>query len=223
MRTGPTPSSRNTHRFETERLEMSLPTQDDAEAVFGLIGGSDRTEICATLIWDGPEEISETKKWIDDVNTMSFGDIGFHWVIRDPGGDLTGQPGGVMGAIGTRPRGMEGRADMGYWLGRPYWGRGIMSEAVAGLIEFGFTQLDYYKIEAEVFSHNQRGIRLVERAGMTWEGVIRQSHRKYGELVDTAVYGFLLEEWEARAENSRTESSGSMSQMGDKQPREIRF
>lgn len=193
--TGPPPESRNTHSFETERLLLELPNESDAEVLFGLVGGPHRREICATLIWDGPEEIYETREWIEKANTLSFEDFGYHWVIRDREGSLSGASGQALGAIGTRPRDNPGRADVGYWLGRPYWGKGVMGEALRALIELGFNELDYYKMEADVHTHNERGIRLVESVGMNREGVIRRAFRKYGELVDTALYGLLREEW----------------------------
>lgn len=197
MGAGPAPDAKNDHEFETARLEMTLPVKSDAEVLYRLIGGPDRRSICATLVWDGPRDLSETEGWVEKVRASTFEEIGFHWVIRDRVGSVTDEPGQPLGAIGTRPRDNPGRADVGYWLGRPYWGQGLMSEALMALLVLGFTSLEFYKMEADVFGHNQRGIRLVERAGMRREGLIRKAHRKYGELVDVAVYGILREEWDS--------------------------
>lgn len=192
--TGPDPKSLNTHSFTTSRLSVGLPTAEDAQRLFDLVGGPDRRAICSTLIWDGPNDVEEVAEWIDKCHSQSFEDWGFHWVIRDKTGALGGDRGLVLGAIGTRPREEPGRADVGYWLGRRYWGRGLMGEALSHLVAYGFSDLDYYKIEAEVFTHNERGRRLVEGVGMTLEGVIRSAHRKYGESVDKAIYGLLRSE-----------------------------
>ena len=107
---------------------MDAPGAEDAPALFELIGGSDREVVTASLRWDGPDDISEIESWIERCRVNPFGESGFHWVIRDTSGELTGTSGQAMGSIGTRPLGVAGRADVGYWLGRPYWGRGIMSE-----------------------------------------------------------------------------------------------
>lgn len=193
---GPDPKSGNTFRLETERLVIDLPASDDVPILFGMIGGSDRAEICATLLWDGPESISEIANWVESCQTETFEDSGYHWVVRDRTGAFTGSSGQALGAIGTRPRGEPGRGDVGYWLGREYWGKGIMTEALSRLIEFGFHDLDYYKIEADVYTSNRRGLRLVERVGMKREGLVRQAYRKAGGFVDQTIYGILREEWD---------------------------
>jgi len=70
-----------------------------------------------------------------------------------------------------------------------------MTEALSGLLDYCFTSMDGHKVEADVFTHNVRGRRLVEKVGMTQEGIIRHAHRKAGEWVDQAVYGMLADEW----------------------------
>ena len=57
---GPDRAALNTYRIETERLVLEVPSESDAAALFSLVGGDDRLEITAGLIWDGPDEISET-------------------------------------------------------------------------------------------------------------------------------------------------------------------
>lgn len=196
-RTGPDPASTNTHRIETARLVIEMPEPSDAPTLFSLVGGSDRAEVCATLVWDGPDDVAEVKTWIERCRTERFEPFGFHWVIRDRHGAVAGEPGSVLGAIGTRPTETPGRGDVGYWLGRPYWGMGIMAEALRAVLELGFETLGYAKIDADVFTTNERGRRLVERAGMTLEGTIRRALRKQGEWVDVAVYGMIPEEMQS--------------------------
>jgi len=193
-RLGPDPTSTNTYDVQTERLHVDLPRGDDAPQLYALVGGDRREEISATLIWDGPDELADVEDWVERARTMPYEEWGLHWVLRDRVGSIGG-PGHVLGAIGITPRGSPGRADVGYWLGRPYWGSGIMAEALAGVLDLWFTSLDGHKIEADVFTHNVRGRRLVEKLGMQQEGVIRHAHRKRGEWVDAAVYGMLADEW----------------------------
>lgn len=192
---GPDPTSTNSHDFETERLHVDVPTSGDASQLYALLSGDLRQQICATLLWDGPEDLAEVEEWVEDCRTESYEDRGFHWVIRDRVGAVGAGAGQVLGAIGTRPREVPGRADVGYWLGRPYWGSGLMTEALSGLLDYCFTSLDVHKVEADVFTHNLRGRHVVEKVGMTQEGVIRHAHRKGGEWVDHVVYGILADEW----------------------------
>ncbi len=191
-RTGPDVDSLNTLRFTTERLLVDLPQPDDADVLFHLVGGPDRDAICATLAWDGPDDRSDTDWWIERCRTATYGEWGYHWVLRDRSGDLAGATGRALGAIGTRPTGVPGRGDVGYWLGRPYWSRGLVTEALTALVELGRTDLDYAKMEATVFATNPGGIRLVEKVGFEREGLIRRGHRKRGQWVDCALYGILL-------------------------------
>jgi len=191
---GPDPASRNTYSFSTARLLLEPPDPADAPALYELAGGSHREQVTAGLVWDGPDTISDIESWIEQCRVNTFEDFGFFWVIRDASGDLTGTVGRAMGIIGTRPLGVPGRADVGYWIGYPYWSRGIMSEALRAMLRFGFETLDYAKLEAEVFIDNTRALRLVESVGMTREGVVRRRRRKGGEWVDEAIYGVLREE-----------------------------
>lgn len=194
-RLGPDPTSTNTHQFETERLHVDLPRPDDAPLLYALLAGDLRQEISATLVWDGPEDLAEVEGWVETCRTRTYEDWGFHWVIRDRVGSVASEAGQVLGTIGTRPREVSGRADVGYWLGRPYWGAGLMTEALTALLDLCFTTLDNHKVEADVFAHNAGGRRLVEKVGMTQEGIIRDAHRKGGEWVDQVVYGMLVDEW----------------------------
>lgn len=203
--TGPDRDARNTHRLSTERLRLEVPTDDDAHVLFEIAGGEDRAEIMAGLIWEGPDEVSDTRLFVEQSQTRSYADFGFHWAIKDRTGAITGSKGRAMGMIGTRPSGEPGRGDVGYWLGKAYWGRQIMAEALGSVLELCFGRLDMTKIEAEIFTANTRSTRLVESAGMKLEGTIRAAHFKRGQWVDAHVYGILRDEWLARETVSRRE------------------
>lgn len=192
---GPGEAEVNAHLIETERLLLSVPDPNDAPTLYDLVGGEHRAEITADLVWDGPDDISEIKHFIEHARTGIYGDDGFHWAIRDKEGRFTEAPGRALGMIATRPRGEPGRGDVGYWLGRPYWGQGIMREALVGLLDLCFGELDLVKIEAEIFTGNTRSMRLVESLGMRLEGTIRWAHRKRGRWVDVHVFGMLVDEW----------------------------
>ncbi len=189
---GPDDDAVNTHGFATDRLAIEVPDEGDVDALFHLIGGPDRDAICETLLWDGPDDRSDIEWWVEQCRTATFADWGFHWVMRDRSGDLGGGAGTAIGAIGTRPTGVPGRADVGYWLGRSYWGRGLMTEALTALVDLGRRDLDYAKMEATVFATNGAGCRLVEKVGFEREGLVRRGQRKRGAWVDCALYGLVL-------------------------------
>ncbi len=195
---GPDRAATNTYRLETERLVLAVPSDEDAPFLYELVGGADRMEMTAGLIWDGPDDISDTIGFIRQAQTESFGDGGFHWAIHDRTGQSSGATGTTIGMIGARPSDQPGRGDVGYWLGKPYWGQGLMSEALTAVLDLSFGELDHEKMEAEIFTDNPRSMRLVEGLGMQREGTIRSSHLKRGRWVDSHIYGLLRGEWRAR-------------------------
>lgn len=192
---GPDRAAINTYCIETERLLLEVPAEADAPTLFELVGGDDRLEITAGLIWDGPDEISELLGFIEEARTKNYGDSGFHWAIRDRAGMFTEAPGTALGMIGARPTDVPGRGDVGYWLGKPYWGEGIMREALTAVLDLCFGDFDQVKVEAEIFTTNSRSKKLVESLGMQLEGTIRSAHLKRGQWVDAHIYGILREEW----------------------------
>ena len=194
-RKGPDRAALNTYRIETEKLVLEVPAESDAPTLFALVGGEDRLEMTAGLLWDGPDEMSDTVGFIRQAQTEHYGESGFHWAIRDRTGAITGSYGTAVGMISARPSSEAGRGDVGYWLGKPYWGKGLMREALTAVLDLCFGEFDQVKVEAEIFTSNARSKRLVESLGMVLEGTIRSSHHKRGEWVDAHIYGILRDEW----------------------------
>ena len=83
------------------------------------------------------------------------------------------------------------RAELGYWIGVPFWNRGYATEAAEAVIKFGFEELGLNRIEAEHFTRNPASWRVMEKLGMTLEGVRRQHVLKEDELEDLALYAVL--------------------------------
>jgi [ribosomal protein S5]-alanine N-acetyltransferase len=79
-------------------------------------------------------------------------------------------------------------AEVGYWIGRPYWGRGIMVEALQATSRYGFEHLDLARIFAVPFARTARSVRVLEKAGYVREGVMRHSAVKDGVLLDQLLY-----------------------------------
>lgn len=85
----------------------------------------------------------------------------------------------------------EKSAELGYWLGEPFWGQGIMSEAVVRMCRYVFAKYDIERIFAEPFAGNVASRRVLEKAGFTLEGVLRNSVYKNGILQDSCIYALL--------------------------------
>ena len=101
--------------------------------------------------------------------------------------------GAAVGGIGVEPgEGVFARsADFGYWLAEPYWGRGIMTEAVRAVVPVAMDRFGVCRLEAAVFAWNPASMRVLEKCGFTREGISRASVFKDGEITDRVVYALV--------------------------------
>jgi len=77
---------------------------------------------------------------------------------------------------------------MGYWLGEPFWGKGIMTEAVARLSEYALEHFDLMRIYAEPYANNPSSCRVLEKAGFVLEGRLHSSVIKDSRVLDQFLY-----------------------------------
>jgi RimJ/RimL family protein N-acetyltransferase len=103
--------------------------------------------------------------------------------------------GAAVGAIGLKLKQDVDRigAELGYWLGEPYWGRGILSEAVPAFTRWALAEFQLVRIEAIVFEWNPASARILEKAGFVREGTMRRSAIKDGQIIDRWLYAFVSE------------------------------
>jgi [ribosomal protein S5]-alanine N-acetyltransferase len=101
----------------------------------------------------------------------------------------------LIGTISMRSVPRDRRAELGYWLGHPSWGRGLASEAVHRILQWAFVESNLHRVYAQVIASNRRSHRVLEKAGMTLEGTRRGHLRKGRRFVDVDQYGVLREEW----------------------------
>jgi [ribosomal protein S5]-alanine N-acetyltransferase len=91
----------------------------------------------------------------------------------------------------------HGRAEIAYALSRPYWGQGLMPEAVRAVFAFGFDTLHLNRIEARCELENVASERVMQKVGMQFEGVLRQHTQVMGSYRDLKLYSKLRSEWSA--------------------------
>jgi ribosomal-protein-alanine N-acetyltransferase len=75
-------------------------------------------------------------------------------------------------------------AELGFWLGEPFWGRGIMTEAVRAFVPWAFERFSLSRIYAQVFAFNTGSARVLEKAGFILEATLRRSAIKDGMITD---------------------------------------
>jgi len=99
----------------------------------------------------------------------------------------------VIGSIGVfRGENIHYRtAELGYYIGEPYWGKGIMTNAVQQTCEYVFSRSDMLRIYAEPFSYNIASCRVLEKAGFQFEGLLRRNAVKNGKIVDMKMYALV--------------------------------
>ncbi len=82
-------------------------------------------------------------------------------------------------------------AEIGYWIGEPFWGKGIATRAVKLLVEYGFLHLGLVRIYSSVFDYNKASQRVMEKAGFLLEGIFRKAIFKNGKICDEYRYAIL--------------------------------
>lgn len=105
--------------------------------------------------------------------------------------------GKAVGSIGifVKEDVYEKSAELGYWLAQDYWGQGIMTGAVQKICKEAFEAFDIVRIFAEPFADNAASRRVLEKAGFTCEGIMRNGVYKNGEIHSYCVYSILREEF----------------------------
>lgn len=108
------------------------------------------------------------------------------WAIRSPDDALIGGCGFEGIQVGK-----SHRAEVGYWLAKPYWGQGIMTAVVQRVCQHAFEEFGLAKITAHVFSHNPASARVLEKCGFQEEGLLRKHFLKDGQSIDARLFGLL--------------------------------
>jgi RimJ/RimL family protein N-acetyltransferase len=83
-------------------------------------------------------------------------------------------------------------AELGYWLAEPFWGDGIMTQAVKKIIYHGTKVLKLHRIFAEPYTTNSASVRVLEKAGFNFEGVLRSNVFKDGKILDQYMYSYVV-------------------------------
>jgi RimJ/RimL family protein N-acetyltransferase len=104
---------------------------------------------------------------------------------------ITDSHGALVGAVSLRLERGHGRAELGYWIGLPYWGRGYATEAASTMVGYGFDELGLNRIQAHHLARNPASGRVLEKAGFTHEGFHRAHVLKNGRFEDIHSFAVL--------------------------------
>ncbi|MBU0623519.1 MAG: GNAT family N-acetyltransferase [Candidatus Thermoplasmatota archaeon] len=193
------PNRGSTARFpvlKTRRLVLRQVSVKDAPWYFEhfntkeIVEGQDR---------GGPRDLSEAraelKLYFVDVFRLKHG---IRWGITVKGDDK------LIGSAGfykwIQPERYQ--AEIGYDLNPAFWGKGIMTEALGVIIQYGFDHMGLHRIEVLTSHHNKRSQKLIRRLGFKREGVLRDHYFIEGRFSDDVLFSLLKEEWEGARKRS---------------------
>lgn len=173
--------------LRTARLLLRSFEREDIPAIVRLAGA---TEIAATTMHiphpyaedDARSFLAKASEDFRAGRSISFA------ISISPGREL-------CGGLGLSIAEPHWHAELGYWIGLPFWGKGYATEAARGALAFGFQTLGLHRIYAHHFAGNRASQRVLEKIGMRHEGRFRQHIRKWDEYVDVENYGLLAEEF----------------------------
>ena len=178
-----------TKKLETSRLILRPFTPEDAPAMYR--NWASDPEVTKFLSWPTYKSVEDANStlniWIPQYSDNTF----YQWAIE------LKEIGEVIGSISVVN--IDDRVDMveiGFCIGKPWWGQGIMTEAFQAVIDFLFGEVGVQRIEAGHDPNNPASGAVQRKCGLTYEGTFRRRIRSNQGITDAAWYSILKEEWE---------------------------
>lgn len=150
--------------LETERLTLRKPRMDDASVIFERYAQD--PEVTRYLVWQPHKSIQETEQFLLACGQLWQTGKDFSYAITLKNDD------NPIGMFSLHP--MNIKIEVGYALACPYWGKGYMSEILRAVVGWAFEQPDIYRVQAFCDAENIASARVMEKAGMTREGLLRR-------------------------------------------------
>lgn len=174
--------------LETGRLLLRKISLDDASDFFEFASDP---EVAIYTTWNPHQSIEQSRKTIDSILARyEAGAPGAWGITLKPSPKLIG----YCGLSHWEPA--HRKANLFYFLGRPYWGQGLVTEAVQALLDFGFNRLDLNRVEANGHPENRATFKVLAKAGLQYEATYRQDFIKNGLYEDSEIWSILRREWE---------------------------
>ena len=175
----------------TPRLTLRPVRMSDAADMYEY---SRDPEVARHVLWDAHRSIHQTRAYLRYLirQYRTAAPATFVITLRDTGK--------VIGTIGFMWVQTDNRsAEVGYSLSRAYWNRGIMTEALRAVVDFGFDKLALNRIEAQHECDNPASGRVMLHVGMRHEGTLRQRVYNKGRFVDVELYAMVRTDWNGRS------------------------
>ena len=192
---------KGTKTIETDRLILRQFTMEDAEPMFRNWANDD--EVTKHLTWPTHSDVEVTKMVLSDWTSHYAKPDFYNWaiVLKENGGEPIGNISVVRINHNTEC------AAMGYCMSRAHWRKGVMPEALKAVVDFLFDEVGFNRIEAEHDVNNPASGRVMEKAGLRYEGTLRQSGRNNQGIVDLVWRAILRSDWEKDITGQESEDS----------------
>jgi ribosomal-protein-alanine N-acetyltransferase len=175
-----------TVQLETTRLLLRFFELSDAARVQQLAGSEEVARTTLAIPHPYPDGAAEA--WIERTRQTAESGNGYAFaMIRKEDGLLVGNM-----SMGVSPK--HKRAELAYWVGKPYWGQGYATEAARRVVQFGFEELQLNRIFAAAMTKNPGSYNVMRKIGMKEEGMFPQHVLKWGEYEDLVFYGMVRSE-----------------------------
>jgi len=171
----------------TERLSLRPFQADDAAEVQALAGVREVAAMTYRLPHPYPDGMAEA--WITSHAETYHNGREANFAITLLAGEK------LIGSISLMISRENARAEVGFWLGKPFWGQGYATEALQAVLAYGFNALKLNRIFAQHFGVNPASGRVMEKAGMAYEGHLRQHVKKWGQFEDIKIYAILAQDF----------------------------
>jgi ribosomal-protein-alanine N-acetyltransferase len=172
--------------LRSRRLRLRPFDLSDARVVQLLAGDKDVAMNTRLIPHPYPDGLAEA--WINSLPTIYEQGRGVSFAITLPAGDLVGSIGLVISAA-------DNHAEVGYWVGRPYWNKGYCTEAAQAVLKYAFDKLKLHRVFAHYLARNPASGRVLAKLGMQQEGCLRGHRLKEGNYEDLIVCGITRSEW----------------------------
>lgn len=171
----------------TRRLLLRPLGAGDAEAVRVLAGAREIADTTLTIPHPYPDGAAD--EWITGQRPAWLAGAAATYAITDAA------DGALVGCIGLAIAPEHRSAELGYWVGVPWWNRGYCTEAGRAILDLAFGELELHRVEARHFTRNEASGRVMQKLGMRFEGIQREALRRWDRFEDVAVYAILEHEW----------------------------
>ena len=173
--------------LETHRLWLRRIEPDDLSDIFEYASDA---EVAKYTTWQAHSSIDASREFLNYVLDLYNRSQVAPWGVEHK---ADGKLIGTCGYVGWQV--VHARGEIGYALSRLYWGRGLTTEALREVIAFGFRTMNLNRIQGRCDVDNIGSARVMEKAGMRCEGVLRQHEFAEGKYLDIAMYSILRNEW----------------------------